>query len=116
MTLQYERPDDGVFGGTVDANRRSVVMLKASYHPRWTVTVDGEPAATQMTAPSFVGVEVPAGRHVVEFRYEPFPSYWLLFLLGVMSLVGLAVVPRALARRRAADPRGAPDIEREVAS
>jgi len=115
MTLQYQQPDDGIFGGTVDANRRAVVMLKASYHPRWTVTVDGEPAETQMIAPSFAGVEVPAGRHVVEFRYEPYPDYWLLFLVGVLTLVGLAVVPRVLSRRRNANAHSsAPEIGSEV--
>jgi uncharacterized membrane protein YfhO len=101
VTVAYERPDDGIFGGTVDASRRSVVMLKATYHPRWTATVDGRTAKTQMIAPSFVGVEVPAGEHRVEFRYEPYPNYWLLFLLGLATLVALAVVPRWWARRKA---------------
>jgi uncharacterized membrane protein YfhO len=90
-------------------------MLKASYHPRWTVTVDGKPAQTQMVAPSFVGVEVPAGRHSVEFRYEPYPSYWLLFLVGVIALIALAVVPRVWIRRRQAD-QPEPEPEPEMAT
>lgn len=115
MTLQYERPDDGVFGGTVNANRRSVVMLKASYHPRWTVTVDGKPAKTQMVAPSYVGVEVSPGMHTIEFRYEPYPDYWLLFLIGALALVALAVVPRVLARRRRdEEPDAVPTEQPEV--
>jgi hypothetical protein len=100
VDVEYEQPDDGVFGGTVNAARPAVVMLKASYHPRWTATVDGEPVEPQMIAPSFVGVAVPAGEHRVEFRYEPYPHYWLLFLLGVATLVVLAVVPRWWHRRR----------------
>ncbi len=100
VTLQYEDPDRGVFGGTVVANRRAVVMLKATYHPRWHVTVDGKPAKTQMLAPSFVGVEVPAGQHSIEFRYEPYPDYWLLFLIGALTLIALAAVPRVLRRRQ----------------
>ena len=100
VDLQYENPNGGLFGGTIDAERPAVVMLKASYHPRWKVTVDGKPAKTQMIAPSYVGVDVPAGQHTVEFRYEPYPSYWLLFLVGVLTLVALAVVPRWWARRR----------------
>jgi hypothetical protein len=55
-----------------------------------------------MLAPSFVGVEVPPGQHSVEFRYEPYPDYWLLFLIGVLTLVALAVVPRLWSRRRSA--------------
>jgi hypothetical protein len=41
-------------GGEVVANGYAVVMLKASYHPRWTVKVDGKPDKTQMLAPSLV--------------------------------------------------------------
>ena len=120
VTLQYEQPNDGVFGGTVVANRPAVVMLKATYHPRWTVTVDGKPAKTQMLAPSFVGVAVPAGQHVVEFRYEPYPDYWLLFLIGALTLVALAVVPRVWSRRRRArpqpEPEGPPTLAEAAAS
>jgi hypothetical protein len=54
-----------------------------------------------MIAPSFVGVVVPPGEHRVEFRYEAYPNYWLLFLVGLATLVALAVVPRWWARRRA---------------
>jgi hypothetical protein len=60
-----------------------------------------------MIAPSFVGVRVPAGRHTVEFEYVPYPDYWLLFLVGFLTLVALAVVPRWWARRRAG--RSGPD-------
>jgi hypothetical protein len=108
VAVEYERPDDGIFGGTVEADRRAVVMLKATYHPRWKATVDGRPVETQMIAPSFVGVAVPPGEHRVEFRYEPYPDYWLLFTLGIATLVVLAVVPRWWARRRAR-----PDAERD---
>lgn len=111
VSVQFERPDDGVFGGTVDANRPSVVMLKTTYHPRWKVTVDGKPAKTQMVAPSFIGVAIPAGQHTVEFTYEPYPDYWILFLVGFLTLVALAVVPRVWARRRRArsEDSDAPD-------
>jgi hypothetical protein len=72
------------------------------------VTVDGRPAKTQMIAPSFVGVAVPPGQHRIEFRYEPYPDYWLLFLLGILTLVGLALVPRWWAHHRARDRSEAP--------
>ncbi len=98
VDVQYDLPDDGVFGGQVTANRPSVVMLKATYDPRWEVTVDGKPATTQMLAPSYIGVPVGPGVHRVEFRYVPYPYYWLLFTVGALALVGLAVAPRLLPR------------------
>jgi hypothetical protein len=97
---QYALPDDGTFGGIVTANRRAVVLLKASYHPRWHVTVDGRPARTQMVAPGMVAVPVPEGTHRVEFVYEPYPHYLLLFAVGGLAILLLALFPPLAERRR----------------
>jgi hypothetical protein len=91
---------DGFARATVVADRPSFVMLKTSFDPRWQVTVDGIPADPEMIAPSFVGRSIPPGEHVVTFRYEPFPRYDVLLLLGIATLVALAILPRRLARRR----------------
>jgi hypothetical protein len=98
---ETDRPDDGVYSGTVKMARRAVVVLSASYHGRWTVTVDGRPAGTQMVAPSLVGVEVGPGTHRVAFVYEPVPGelYALLFALGAAALVALAVLDVRRARQ-----------------
>ena len=85
---------DGVFTATVEANRRAVVLLKATYDPRWTATVDGAPAKPVMMAPSLVGVDVPPGRHEVRFRYEPYAHYPLLLAIGLLTLLGLALFER----------------------
>jgi hypothetical protein len=114
VTVQYDLPDDGRFGGEVKVNRPSVVMLKATYDPRWHVTVDGQPAKTQMLAPSFVGVGVSPGTHRIAFEYVPYPYYWLLLLLGGLTLLLLALVPRYAARRsarREPPPTGSPVVE-----
>jgi hypothetical protein len=103
---------DGRFDATVEASRPAVVLLKATYDPRWSVTVDGLPAKASMMAPSLVGVEVPTGRHVVRFRYKPYGDYPLLLALGALTLIALALFPRRaeLARRLAivTRPRAAP--------
>ena len=36
---------------------------------------------------------VPPGTHQVTFRYHSYPYYWLLFLIGALTLVGLSVLP-----------------------
>jgi hypothetical protein len=90
---QRARLADGVFTASVEARRRAVVLLKATYDPRWTVTVDGEPAEPTMMVPSLVGVEVPAGMHAIRFRYKPVSSYPLLILLGGLTLLGLVLIP-----------------------
>lgn len=89
---------DGFARATVAADRPSFVMLKTSFDPRWQVTLDGVPVDPEMIAPSFIGRSVPPGEHVVTFEYEPFPRYDALLLVGLATLVALAVVPRRLAR------------------
>jgi hypothetical protein len=97
--------DDGRFTGAVQLSRPGWVMLKESYAPHWTATVDGKRADTQMLAPSFVGVAVPAGTHRVVFAYKSESSYPLLFTIGALTLLGLVVTPWAWRRRRASRSR-----------
>lgn len=82
----------GAARATVRLARQAVVVLSASYDPGWTVTVDGHPAPTEMLAPALVGVEVPAGEHVVAFQYVGFGWYGELFALAVVSLVVLVLL------------------------
>lgn len=86
---QSEDRDNGDFAATVRAKRTSVVLLKATYDPRWAVTVDGVRVATTMMAPGLVGVEVGPGRHVIRFHYAPYNRYPLLFALGALALIAL---------------------------
>jgi hypothetical protein len=87
----------GVFAATVDARRAAVVLLKASYDPSWRVTVDGRAVRPVMMAPSLVGVKVEPGHHFVRFRYAPYGAYPWLFVLGILTAVALALLPRRTA-------------------
>jgi hypothetical protein len=94
ITEESDRLADGEASGVVVARRRAVVILRATFHPRWRVSVDGKPEDAEMIAPSFVGVKVPPGRHRVEFRYERFGQYPLLFAFGVLALLAIAFSSR----------------------
>jgi|GEM_PF-442411 len=92
ITQSHQR-DNGKFSAQVRADRPAVVVLKATYDPRWEVRVNGKRARLVMMAPSIVGVDVPAGTHSVEFTYRSYPHYPWLFLLGVFALLVLGAVP-----------------------
>jgi hypothetical protein len=105
---------DGVVTANVVADRPAMVILKASFDPRWQVIVDGVPLAPQMVAPSFVGRTIPAGSHSIVFRYKPFPFYDVLFPMGVLAFLSLWFGPgwwarRRSARRREGSPKGGTD-------
>jgi hypothetical protein len=100
VLTQNDLLEKGIFTAHVNATRAAVVLLKASYDPRWTATVDGVRAKPTMMAPSLVGVQVPAGTHDVRFRYAPYDQYPLLLAIGALALLALALLPRREALRR----------------
>ena len=76
-------------------------MLKASYAPRWTATVDGRSVKPAMLAPGYVGVPVGRGTHRVVFQYRPSSSYPLYFAIGGLVLAVLVFGPGVVRRSRA---------------
>ncbi|GEO16250.1 hypothetical protein [Microvirga aerophila] len=55
----------------VDSTEMGVLVLHDIFYPGWEVSVDGERKPVLRTNLLFRGVEVPAGRHRVEFRFRP---------------------------------------------
>jgi hypothetical protein len=83
-------PAGGRFSAEVTAARPATVVLHSTFDPRWHVLVDGVDLPAGMIAPAFTGRTVPAGRHRVEFRYDPIGEYPALWLLGALALMALA--------------------------
>ncbi|MBZ5605456.1 MAG: YfhO family protein [Acidobacteriia bacterium] len=97
-----ERDDGDDHVATVQAVRNSYVLYKATWHPNWRATVDGEPVRTAMLSPGFIGVAVPAGRHEIRLRYQP--EAWKAALMILGPLIGIALI---FAERRALVPEPA---------
>ncbi|KMO41672.1 hypothetical protein VQ02_04900 [Methylobacterium variabile] len=55
----------------VETDRDSVLVLHDIFYPGWQARVDGTRRPILRTNLLFRGVEVPAGKHVVEFRFRP---------------------------------------------
>ena len=100
----YAQPQEGLFGADVQAIRPAMVLLKATYDPRWSVSVDGVDVTPVMVAPSFVGVAIPAGSHSIVFEYHPYPYYLLLIAIGILTQLALVVAWRK-------SNRGEPRVE-----
>lgn len=80
----------------VECATAATVMLKMTYHPNWRVAVDGRDVPIFMLSPSFIGFELPAGKHRVRAEYH---AAWLktpLLILGAAALVGVLVFRRKL--------------------
>ncbi len=103
VLTQHDDLADGRAVATVFARRTAVVLLRSSFDPGWSVTVDGEPAKTEMVAPALVGVAVAPGEHSVVFQFKGYSSYPMLFVTGLLTLIVFGISStcwRRLARRR----------------
>jgi hypothetical protein len=94
------------------ARRESVALLKCSFDPGWTATVDGVAVKPEMIAPALVGVPVGPGVHRIVYQYNGFSEYPLFFGVAGVTLLAVALGAsqwRRLRRRIARTPRRSAD-------
>jgi len=73
----------------VDARKPGYLVLLDSYYPGWQAYVDGKEAQILRANYAFRAVEVPAGKHRVEFSYRPLSFYAGLALSCMGLLFGI---------------------------
>jgi hypothetical protein len=85
------------------ARRPSELVLTDLHYPGWTVELDGEGADLHRVNYLLRGTSLPAGRHRVEFRYEPaaWRAGWIVSLVALAALGGAVAVALRVRRRRA---------------
>jgi hypothetical protein len=74
-----------------DLSRGGIVRLADAWDGGWRAVVNGVPAEVLRVDHALRGVVAPAGRSVIEFRYEPASFRWGLVLSGVAGCATLAV-------------------------
>jgi uncharacterized membrane protein YfhO len=77
------------------------LVVAETYFPGWSATVDGRPAQVISANGVFCSVAVGAGKHRVEFRYDPgsFTLGLVLSAVGVGLALSLAAIGLMGARR-----------------
>ncbi|MBQ10360.1 MAG: hypothetical protein CMJ45_02285 [Planctomyces sp.] len=70
----------------VRVERESMLMLKSTYHPNWHAFVDGVETETVMLMPSYVGVKLLRGNHIVRLQYQSRPLRATLLLAGLILI------------------------------
>lgn len=108
----------GTWHVTVDARRRSLLLLRVTSVPGWQATIDGKRLQLHTFGTVMLAATVPAGRHVVVMRY--WPRLWSAGLILALLAAGALVISLAVAAiqkrrtRAAAAPSGdaasAPDF------
>jgi uncharacterized membrane protein YfhO len=78
----------------VNAPQPGALVVSTPYYPGWKAAVDGHPVNLYRADFVFQGLELPAGQHHVELRFDP-----LIFILGaVVSLIGWVALVAFVAR------------------
>jgi len=74
----------------VQADAPGLLFVSEIHHPGWRASIDGEDAGIWRVNAAFRGVEVPAGSHVVTFRYvdRGYRAGRWLSMISVVGLVG----------------------------
>jgi hypothetical protein len=93
----------------VETPAPSVVVVRNSYDPGWTATLDGRPVPVLSADYLLQGIAVPAGRHDIRLTYEDPDVTRGLAAGAAVWLILLAAIPAAalLERRRSARRPGA---------
>ncbi len=87
---------DGYWQIATDSTAAALLVLSETDYPGWRVTVDGRPAESLTAYTTIRAVCVPAGAHIVEWKFVPTIYVWG----GLLTLIGLAVVGTAVWRIR----------------
>ncbi|MBX7103735.1 MAG: hypothetical protein K1X57_06625 [Gemmataceae bacterium] len=68
IALTTDRP--GRVAVNIDTPADDTLIFTESWHPGWRAVLDGEPVPLKRYESDFLQIAVPAGRHVVEFRFD----------------------------------------------
>ena len=92
-TCRRERLDAETLRLHVSAAAGGFLVLSEPWFPGWEASIGGAPATLVRTDHALMGLEVPAGDHVIEVAYRPgsFRGGAILSALGLALVAGLLV-------------------------
>jgi uncharacterized membrane protein YfhO len=99
--IVQERPDRVLL--EADLSEPGYVVLVDSYDPGWQAWLDGQPIPILRANTAFRAVQVPGGRHRIEYAYWP----WAVGVGILLSGITLASMLAALLVLRGESSRGA---------
>ena len=88
--LEVETVKDGYVYGTIEMPEDKTLFTSIPYDEGWTVKVDGKKVDYYKVAGTFIGVDIGAGSHTVEFSYMP-QGMLLGIAISVICMVLLLV-------------------------
>jgi hypothetical protein len=84
---------------TTDSPSDGFLVVTTTGYDGWQARIDGEPAPLVRVNSSFMGLQMPAGRHHVELLFWPGTIVWLLRSGALLGAVAAVVFAAGLVRR-----------------
>lgn len=81
---------------TADVDKPALISALVQALEGWTATVDGQPSEIVEVDGLYLGVKVPEGTHIIEFRYQP--AWWWPSV--IVALAGLVISISLISRRQ----------------
>ena len=94
LTLTSFKDDN--LKGVITANTDGMLYTSIPYEKGWTVLVDGKKVDTVAIGGAFVGVELSAGTHTLEFSYTPeglIPGV-VISIVGIALFIAMCILTR----------------------
>jgi hypothetical protein len=93
--LESVSGDRSTFSIAADSDGPALVVLQELLEPGWTGSIDGLAAPLHLVDVGYMGIEIPAGKHRVTFRYEGLtPKLAPLSAIALLMAVALVIVDR----------------------
>ncbi len=94
----YERISNNHSQVQTESSQNAFLVVTDTFYPGWEAKIDGSLTKIFQTDYAFRGVFVPAGRHIVDFYYNPksFQIGFIVSLLSFMILVMLGFYPKLI--------------------
>ncbi len=85
-TVRVENKGDNEVSIHIESQGNALLILNHTFYPGWRAYLDGKEVKIYRVNLTVRGVEVPAGSHVVEFRFRP-RSLWIGGAVSVAALL-----------------------------
>ncbi len=100
--LQIDEFDNTYIKGTVNLKEDQLFMTSIAQDGGWDVYCDGEKMDTEIIAGQLLGVQLPAGTHVLEFRYKV-PGLAVGMVISILGVLCIIFLSRDKVREKIAE-------------
>jgi uncharacterized membrane protein YfhO len=88
--VRISRPTVNELTVDVEAPSSCYLVVNETWYPGWIATIDNKSVPILHADHLFRCVEIPKGKHVVRFHYQPL-SFWLGVLCFMLTSIGMII-------------------------